>query len=122
MIVDLDHVQVAAPRGCERQARRFYGVLLGLAEIVKPAPLQARGGVWFEVGDRQLHIGVADPFAAASKAHPAFRVESVSELEALAERLSAAGERVLWDTELAAVRRFFTDDPWGNRLELLVRV
>jgi hypothetical protein len=29
-VVGIDHVQVAAPRGCETEARRFYGTLLGL--------------------------------------------------------------------------------------------
>ncbi len=28
----LDHVQVAAPAGCEAQARRFYGELLAPAD------------------------------------------------------------------------------------------
>ena len=49
----LDHVQVAAPAGCETPARRFYGELLGLVEIDKPAPLAARGGVWFALGGRR---------------------------------------------------------------------
>jgi hypothetical protein len=35
-VVGLDHMQVAAPRGCEAEARRFYGILLGLEEIDKP--------------------------------------------------------------------------------------
>jgi hypothetical protein len=26
---------------------------------------------------------------------------------------------VRWDMELPGVRRFYTSDPWGNRLELL---
>ena len=38
-VVGLDHVQVAAPKGCEREARSFYGGLLGLPEIEKPEPL-----------------------------------------------------------------------------------
>jgi ketosteroid isomerase-like protein len=38
----LDHVQIAAPPGCEREARRFYGDVLGLAELEKPEPLRAR--------------------------------------------------------------------------------
>jgi hypothetical protein len=40
----LDHVQIAAPPGCEAQARHFCGELLGLPELEKPAPLQPRGG------------------------------------------------------------------------------
>ena len=83
----LDHVQVAAPPGCEAEARRFYGDLLGLAEVEKPEPLRSRGGVWFE----QLHVGVEEDFAPARKAHPALRVP---DLDALAERLAAAGKRV----------------------------
>ena len=34
-VVGLDHVQVAAPRGCEAEARRLYGTLLGLVEVEK---------------------------------------------------------------------------------------
>jgi catechol 2,3-dioxygenase-like lactoylglutathione lyase family enzyme len=119
-IVGLDHVQVAAPRGCEAQARRFYGELLGLVEIEKPEPLRARGGVWFRCGDQQLHVGVKEPFLPARKAHPALRV-ATGELDALAKLLQQAGEQVRWDDALADVRRFYSQDPWGNRIELLGR-
>jgi catechol 2,3-dioxygenase-like lactoylglutathione lyase family enzyme len=107
-----DHVQVAAPPGCEPAARRFYGELLGLREIPKPAPLSGRGGVWFQVGAQQLHIGVEDPFVPAKKAHPAFRT---TDLDALAARLDG----VTWDDSLPDVRRCFVSDPFGNRVELL---
>ena len=70
-LVKLDHVQLAAPPGCEPEARRFFGELLGLAEVPKPAALAGRGGVWFE----RLHVGVDDSFAPARKAHPALRVD-----------------------------------------------
>jgi hypothetical protein len=82
----LDHVQIAAPRACEPQARRFYGGVIGLCELEKPEPLRIRGGAWFAVGDAQLHIGVEEPFAPARKAHPAFRCND-AELQTLAERL-----------------------------------
>lgn len=116
----LDHVQVAAPVGCELEARRFYGELLGLAELEKPAALRDRGGVWFALCSQQLHIGVQEPFAPAEKAHPALRV-GAAELDAIAERLKAAGVDTQWDDSLPAERRFFTHDPWGNRIELLSR-
>ena len=58
LVTDIDHLQIAAPKGCEAEARRFFGDLLGLQEIEKPAPLQLRGGCWFRIGSRQLHIGV----------------------------------------------------------------
>jgi catechol 2,3-dioxygenase-like lactoylglutathione lyase family enzyme len=114
----LDHVQVAAPPGCEQAARRFYGELLGLPELEKPAPLRGRGGVWFSLAGAQLHIGVAEPFVPASRAHPALRVDQ-ARLDALAARLTEAGAPVDWGHELEGVRRFFTADPWGNRLEVM---
>jgi ribosomal protein S18 acetylase RimI-like enzyme len=117
-IIGLDHVQVAAPAGCEQDARRFYGELLGLAEIEKPLSLRGRGGVWFRTGSQQLHVGVQQGFVAARKAHPGLRV-SAGALDGLAARLTAAGVKVVWDDALDGVRRFHTEDPWGNRIELL---
>ncbi len=118
MITGLDHVQVAAPPGCEGAARRFYGELLGLSEVAKPLALQGRGGVWFQCGAQQLHVGVSEAFTPARKAHPGITV-AAGALDELAERLRGAGHPVTWDDTIPAVRRFFTADPWGNRLELL---
>jgi catechol 2,3-dioxygenase-like lactoylglutathione lyase family enzyme len=114
----IDHVQIAAPPGCEPAARRFYGELLGLRELPKPAALAARGGVWFAVGStgQQLHIGVEFDHVPARKAHPAF---AAGDADGLAARLEAAGHPVRWDAELPGVRRFYVDDPWGNRIEVL---
>ena len=118
VIEGLDHVQIAAPAGCEEEARRFFGELLGLRELEKPKPLASRGGAWFQVGPQELHVGVKSEFEPALKAHPAFTVDDVG---ALATRLEAADVEVRWDNELPDVRRFYTDDPWGNRLEFLQR-
>jgi catechol 2,3-dioxygenase-like lactoylglutathione lyase family enzyme len=116
-VLGIDHVQVAAPAGCEAAARRFYGELLGLAELEKPAALRGRGGAWFAVGERhQLHVGVEDPFAPARKAHPALAVD---DLGALARRLDAAGVDVTWDDAIEGLRRFYAADPFGNRIEFL---
>jgi catechol 2,3-dioxygenase-like lactoylglutathione lyase family enzyme len=117
--VGLHHVQVAAPSGAEDEARRFYGGLLGMEEVEKPMPLAARGGVWFACGAHTLHVGVTPDFVAAEKAHPAFQLDAPATLRALAERLVEAGVEVRWSEELPAYERFYTDDPWGNRLELL---
>jgi catechol 2,3-dioxygenase-like lactoylglutathione lyase family enzyme len=115
-VVGFDHVQLAAPRGCEDDARRFFGGLLGLTEVEKPEPLDGRGGVWFAVGGRQLHVGVDYGHRPALKAHPALAVRG---LDVLAGRLEAAGVRVEWDSSLPGVRRFYAADPWGNRIELV---
>ena len=114
-VTDIAHLQLAAPRGCEAQARRFFGQILGLTEIEKPEPLRLRGGCWFRVGDRQLHIGVEETFRPATKAHPAF---AVADIRAVCEALEEQGIRCVWDDEPGdGVRRFYTADPWGNRLE-----
>jgi catechol 2,3-dioxygenase-like lactoylglutathione lyase family enzyme len=116
----LDHVQIAAPAGCEAAARRFFGDLLGLAEVEKPEPLRPRGGAWFALGDRRLHVGVEADFKPARKAHVALRLEP-AELDRLAARLAAAGAPVTWDETLPDDRRFYSEDPWGNRIEFLAR-
>ena len=118
MVLGIDHVQVAAPAGSEAEARRFYGELLGLAELEKPPALRARGGVWFACGAQQLHIGISEPFTPADKAHPALRVR-LAELDGLAARLAEAGAPVLWDDAIPRTRRLYTADPWGNRIELV---
>jgi catechol 2,3-dioxygenase-like lactoylglutathione lyase family enzyme len=118
MITGLDHVQLAMPRGGEGRARAFYGDLLGMAELEKPAPLAARGGCWFAAGGAQIHIGVEDPFTPARKAHPALLVD---DLDGLVARLRAAGADVLEDSAGLDRRRFYAADPFGNRLELIAR-
>lgn len=116
----LDHVQLAASPGSEAAARRFYGEVLGLAELDKPTELRARGGVWFALGDgRQLHISVEDPLRPASRAHPALGAADASALSTIADRLTTVGAPVHWDDALPGVARFYTADPFGNRLELL---
>jgi catechol 2,3-dioxygenase-like lactoylglutathione lyase family enzyme len=121
VIAGLDHVQLAAPPGCEAEARRFFGELLGLEELEKPPALAARGGAWFACGGQAIHVGVEQDFAPARKAHPAFALGSPDEVDALAERLAAAAVDVRFDDELPGYRRFYAADPWGNRLEFLAR-
>jgi catechol 2,3-dioxygenase-like lactoylglutathione lyase family enzyme len=115
-VVGLDHVQLSAPPGCEAVARDFFGAVLGLAEVEKPTSLRSRGGVWFAAGAQQLHVGIEEAHAPALKAHPALAVRDAG---AVAECLAAAGAPVTWDDSIPGVRRLYTADPWGNRLELV---
>jgi catechol 2,3-dioxygenase-like lactoylglutathione lyase family enzyme len=122
MIVGLDHVQIAAPACGEPQARSFYGDALGLTELPKPPVLAVRGGLWFAAGaGQQLHIGIESQFAPARRAHPALVLDSTAALDALAGKLARLGHEPCWDADLPGARRFYVDDPFGNRLELLAR-
>ena len=115
-VIALDHVQLAAPEGCETDARRFFGGIVGLQELPKPDALAARGGVWFACGSQQLHVGVENPFAPARKAHPAFAVRGLDELRG---RMAEADVAVRDDDAVPGVRCFYADDPFGNRLEFV---
>lgn len=120
MLVSIHHIQLAAPRDCEQAARKFYGELLGLLEIEKPPELKKRGGVWFELGSgQQVHIGVEENFSPAKKAHPAF---VVANLNALREKLNAAGYATQDDDLFIGYNRFYAHDPFGNRIEFLEAV
>jgi hypothetical protein len=41
--------------------------------------------------------------------------------DALAGKLARLGHEPCWDADLPGARRFYVDDPFGNRLELLAR-
>ena len=114
-VLGFDHVQVAAPSGCEEAARAFYGRLLGMPELLKPEELRARGGVWFAAGSQELHVGVEEPFAPSRQAHPGLVVD---DLDAVRVRLVAAGHEPEDDARIEGVRRLFVHDPFGNRLEV----
>jgi len=112
----IHHVQIAIPAGGEKASRAFYGDLLGLSEVEKPERLRNRGGVWFRCGNMDFHLGVAEPFVPATKAHVAFAMD---DLEDARERLVAAGFPTVDDEQLPGFDRFYTSDPFGNRVELL---
>lgn len=113
----IDHVQLAMPAGREDDAHRFYTGVLGLTEVPKPAELAVRGGCWFASADGTVavHLGVEEDFRPARKAHPAF---VVGDLDGLRESLADAGAEIVEDDTID-VRRFYTADPFGNRIEFV---
>ncbi|WP_371168447.1 VOC family protein [Aliiroseovarius sp. 2305UL8-7] len=116
MLAQIHHVQLAMPNGQEDRATPFYLDVLGMDVEPKPPVLAKRGGIWFRKGAIRLHLGVETPFRPAKKAHPAFQVEG---LDDLAQGLAAASFVVNWDTDLDGYRRFYSEDPFGNRIEFL---
>ena len=116
-IVGIDHVQLLMPTGGEAAARRFYGELLRLREVAKPEGLAPRGGCWFVgVGGTAIHLAVDQRFIAAHKAHPGL---IVVDLDAARRSLMSGGARIVEDDSGLDVRRCYTEDPFGNRIELI---
>jgi catechol 2,3-dioxygenase-like lactoylglutathione lyase family enzyme len=112
----IHHVQLACPPGSEDLSRAFYAGVLGLDEISKPPVLAGRGGCWFRGDGIELHLGVETDFRPARKAHPGLLVAG---LDDWAARLEAAGYPVSFDDLFPGMRRFYSEDPHGNRLEFL---
>jgi catechol 2,3-dioxygenase-like lactoylglutathione lyase family enzyme len=146
-VIAIDHVQLAIPPGGEPAARAFYSEVLGFVEVPRPEAMRSRGGLWFQAGPVQIHLGVEPDMRPSSKAHPAL---VVTELDAWLARLAAAGHRWQGADEIPGVpevpssqgvfdpcsahgadyadrksipcrraRRGHTWDPFGNRIELI---
>lgn len=115
-VVGLHHVQLAMPKGQEAAAESFYSGVLGFERVPKPSHLEARGGCWFRSQGVEFHLGVDEDFRAATKAHPAFVVD---DLAAVRSRLEAGGYEIVLDTQIFGFERFYVDDPFGNRLEIM---
>lgn len=113
---ELHHVQLALPPGGEDACRAFYVEALGMTEVQKPPVLAARGGLWVRSDGLEIHLGVEQDFRPQKKAHPGI---VVSDIDAVASRLADHGYDVSWDDDFPGMRRFYTEDGHGNRIELL---
>ena len=118
-ILSLNHVQLAMPKDGEPLARQFYGALLGMTEITKPANLAGRGGCWFSANSVHIHLGVEEGFTPARKAHPALLVEDLTAIVAV---LRAANVEIRPDEPLQGFARTYVSDPFGNRIELMQKL
>ena len=115
-VIAVHHVQLAMPAGGEAQARAFYCDILGVPERPKPESLKSNGGCWFEQGSVRIHLGIEDDFRPARKAHPALQV---SQLNPLRDKLENAGYAIAEADKIDGLSRFFVDDPFGNRVEII---
>jgi catechol 2,3-dioxygenase-like lactoylglutathione lyase family enzyme len=111
----IQHVSVPRPSGSAEEARRFYGSVLGLAEIRPPKSLARYDLVWFRVGDDELHLFVADGADQRTGRHFCIAVD---DLEAVRARLAAAGHPMQETDPIPGRPRFFCHDPFGNQIEI----
>jgi catechol 2,3-dioxygenase-like lactoylglutathione lyase family enzyme len=114
-ISGIHHVQVCIPADNEAEAREFYKEVLGLKEIPKPEALQKNGGMWFQVGSQELHIGVEEQVF-KGKHHPAFLVTGLNELK---DHLTAQEITIQKELPIPGFNRFSIRDPFGNRIEFI---
>jgi catechol 2,3-dioxygenase-like lactoylglutathione lyase family enzyme len=116
MITALHHVNVTVPAELEAAAKDFYGAVLGLKQIPKPATSR-QSGAWYEIGEAQLHLSVArEPGGHLSSGHVCFAVSDLAEAE---QKFRAAGIEIITDPEKNPKSlRFFARDPAGNLLEI----
>lgn len=112
-ITGIHHVQITIAPGQEEACTRFYGHLLGLQSFPSST---GRGGPWFKAGYTELHMSAEEGAdGGASKRHVCFMVNG---LDALKARLADAGCAIQEKGPVNGLRRFFTRDPAGNRIEL----
>lgn len=112
----IDHIQIAIPVGKEGEARKFFIDILDMTEEEKPEPLASRGGCWFRKGNLVVHIGVEKQFRPQLKAHCALIVNDIYSLE---KKLIANNYEIKWDNAIPNILRFYTSDPFGNRIEFI---
>ncbi len=119
MITHLHHVNVTVPSELEAEAKRFYGSILGLEELPKPAGTR-KSGAWYQIGAAQLHLSVeAEANGRLSTRHVCF---IVSDLNAAEKRLHDSGVEIIPDERPRPDSpRFYVRDPGGNQIEIVER-
>src|SRR6185503_12875763 len=117
MVTALHHVNVTVSSELEDAAKYFYGSVLGLDQVSKPAAAR-QTGAWYQIGDNQLHLSVEDELRGPiSSRHVCFTVSNLSETE---ERFRGAGVEIIPDPRpIPGTERFYVRDPGGNQLEIV---
>jgi catechol 2,3-dioxygenase-like lactoylglutathione lyase family enzyme len=115
-MVTLHHVNVTVPAELEAATKEFYGAVLGLQQVPKPAAARP-SGAWYQIGAVQLHLSVAaETDNASSSRHVCF---TVSDLNATEKRFRDAGVEIIPDARpVPGTQRFYVRDPGGNQLEI----
>ena len=116
MVNALHHVNVTVPAEQEAAAKNFYGSVLGLKQVPKPAAAR-QSGAWYQIGLNQLHLSVDDEPTSISSRHVCFTVDDLAETE---KRFRDANVEIIPDPRaIPGTQRFYVRDPGGNQLEIV---
>ena len=111
-------MNVTVPAALESAARRFYGTVLGLAQIPKPEGTRQNIGAWYDLGGGlQLHLSIEEKVQnEASERHVCYEVADARRAES---RFRDAGVEIIADERpVNGATRFFLRDPGGNMIEI----
>ena len=116
-IIELSHVNVTVPQTLEDATKHFYGVILGLNQLQKPAGSRTNVGAWYQLGSVQLHLSIEEEIDnQASDRHVCYVVRDVA---SAAEHFRGAGVAVIPDPRPIPGRpRIYVRDPGGNLIEI----
>lgn len=114
----INHVTIAVPAGEHDKVRHFYGEVLGLEEIPRPAALnKVYDLMWFKFLDILLHLDFTPPWVQpAENRHVAFEVV---DLPAVRKYLESKRATIREAVVMPDRDRFYLLDPFGNYFELL---
>ena len=117
MVTALHHVNVTVPPELEAATKHFYGEVVGLKQVPKPATAR-QSGAWYQIGENQLHLSAEDEERGPlSSRHVCFQVSDLAEAE---EKFREAGVEIVADARpIAGTLRFYVRDPGGNQLEIV---
>ena len=116
MGITLHHVNVTVAPELEKATKHFYGAVLGLTQVPKPATSR-QSGAWYQIGSNQLHLSVETrQNGALSSGHICFTISDLAEAE---RRFRESGVEIIPDPRPNLNSpRFYVRDPGGNLLEI----
>src|SRR3954471_5984856 len=105
MVTALHHVNVTVPAELETATRHFYGSVLGLQQVPKPAAAR-QTGAWYQIGDNQLHLSVDhEAQGPLNSRHVCFKVSDLADTE---QRFRDAGCEIIPDPRpMPGAERFY---------------
>src|SRR5260221_12495388 len=111
------HVQIPYPPDQETMARHFYGEVLGLRELARPAALADQPGMWFDLGHgQQVHLLATHEGFGSANHHFAVMLNDLAEARTGLRERAGAGQ----DTPGFAGTgsgRLLIHGPFGNAAE-----